>query len=209
MWCTAYHGVPSWIKSKGSNMAYWPIKEIMQVGSTASCMCAVCSLAQNLMRRREINQLETSAKMSSSTELTGIHNSTDKLGFEKRSSMFYCMHSTHGLLSAQCDPWKDVKTKCMVYCTMLHTVPHQIWSTVSCAEHSNQAETCINRDPDDLALCDYKCPAHPININEVWSIASYCRQCTHQWSLTMESHQVWMEVEVNFLPACGKTNFFY
>lgn len=107
----------------------------MQVGSTSSCMCAVCSLAQNLMRRREINQLETSAKMSSSTELTGIHNSTDKLGFEKRSSMFYCMHSTHGLLSAQCDPWKDVKTKCMVYCTMLHTVPHQIWSTVSCAEH--------------------------------------------------------------------------
>lgn len=108
----------------------------------------------------------------------------------------------HGKMSKQ-NAWSTVQC-----CTQYHIRKCQLWSTASCAEHSNQTETCINRDPDDPTLCAYKCPAHPMNIHQVWSIASYCLQCTHQWSLTMETHQVWMEVEVNCLPACGNKEIY-
>ena len=108
----------------------------------------------------------------------------------------------HGKMSKQ-NAWSTVQC-----CTQYHIRKCQLWSTASCAEHSNQTETCINRDPDDPTLCAYKCPAHPMNIHQVWSIASYCLQCTHQWSLTMETYQVWMEVEVNCLPACGNREIY-
>lgn len=87
--------------------------------------CSVQPGPRSDEEEERLTNLKHQQKMSSSNR----YQLTSLLIFLRPSMLllhaFDCL-----LLSAQRDAWKDVKTKCMVYCTMLHTVPHQEISTM-------------------------------------------------------------------------------